>query len=98
MPRRPSQKLREPVQVYLDRSDRALLEALSRRTGLPRAELLRRGIRRLADAELADRAPGWSFDRLVGALGSDAAIPPDLAARHDDYLYGPPGHGPSRAD
>ncbi len=98
MPKRSAGKVREPVQVYLDRSDRALLEELSRRTGLPRAELLRRGLRRLADGELAERAPGWSFDRLVGALGSDAEIPADLAARHDDYLYGPSGDASSRAD
>ncbi len=37
---------------------------------------------------LTERAPGWSFDRLVGALGDDASLPSDLAARHDEYLYG----------
>lgn len=96
--RPPVRKVREPVQVYLDRSDRTLLEELSRRTGLPRTELLRRGIRRLAELELADQAPGSSFDRLVGALGGDDAIPTDLAARHDDYLYGPSGNASSSAD
>ena len=82
-------KGKEPVQVYLDGPDRELLEKLARRTGLPRAELLRRGLRRLAESELAERGPGWSLDRLVGALGMDPALPSDLAARHDDYLYGP---------
>src|ERR1043165_481451 len=94
----PPRKVREPVQVYLDQQDRAVLEELSRRTGLPRAELLRRGIRRLAEVELGDQAPGWSFNRLVGALGADEAIPTDLAARHDDYLYGPSSDAPPRAD
>ncbi len=81
-------KVREPVQVYLDPTDQGLLEELARRTGLSRAELLRRGLRRLGDAVLAERAPGWSFGRLVGALGDAPALPADLAARHDEYLYG----------
>lgn len=83
-----NRRVREPVQVYLATSDRELLEELAARTGLPRAELLRRGLRRLADELLAERAPGWSFERLVGALGDDPALPPDLAAQHDAYLYG----------
>ena len=99
MPKRSSaRKVREPVQVYLDRSDRALLEELSHQTGLPRAELLRRGLRRLADTELGVRAPGHSFDRLVGALGNAPELPTDLAARHDEYLYGDLGDAPPRAD
>ena len=86
--RKPTQ-VREPVQVYLDRPDRALLDALAQRSGLSCAELLRRGIRRLAESELGEQAPGCSLERLVGALGDDPALPADLAARHDDYLYGP---------
>lgn len=82
-------RVREPVQVYLDRSDRRLLDDLARRTGLSRAELLRRGIRSVADRLLTERAPGWSLDELIGALGPAADLPEDLAARHDDYLYGP---------
>src|SRR5213080_4562988 len=66
-------RVREPVQVYLDEVDRSLLEELAGRTGLPRAELLRRGLRRIADEVLTERAPGWSFDRVVGVLGDDHA-------------------------
>lgn len=61
---------------------------MARRTGLPRAEVLRRGLRIFAERAAGDRAPGWSLDRLIGALGGDPALPPDLAARHDHYLYG----------
>jgi len=88
-------RVREPVQVYLDEVDRSLLEELAGRTGLPRAELLRRGLRRMADEVLTERAPGWSLDRLVGVLGDDPALPSDLAARHDAYLYGGE-HAPER--
>jgi hypothetical protein len=84
-------RLREPVQVYLDRPDRDLLEELARRTGLSRAELLRRGLRQLADRLLDTQAPGWSLDALTGVLGDDPSLPTDLAARHDEYLYGAVG-------
>lgn len=91
-PRR-TDRVREPVQVYLDGSDRALLAELVRRTGLPKAEILRRGLRSVADHLLLDRAPGWSMDRLIGALGKDPALPRDLASRHEEYLYGTPRRG-----
>lgn len=88
--RNPVSRVREPVQVYLDPSDSALLLEVARRTGLPKAEILRRGLRSVADHLLAEGAPGWSMDRLVGALGDDPALPRDLASRHDEYLYGIP--------
>ena len=79
---------REPVQVYLESADRDLLEQVSRETGLSRAEVLRRGLRQLAASSLGGGSPGSSLDRLVGALGDDPSVPVDLAARHDEYLYG----------
>ncbi|MGH7645801.1 MAG: CopG family transcriptional regulator [Gemmatimonadales bacterium] len=82
-----SPRVREPVQVYLDPGDRALLEEAARRTGLARAEILRRGLRTIAQHLLAERAPGSGFEYLIGILGDDPSIPPDLAARHDEYLY-----------
>ncbi|HEX9730015.1 MAG TPA: ribbon-helix-helix domain-containing protein [Gemmatimonadales bacterium] len=90
-------RVREPVQVYLDRPDRDVLEALARKTGLSRAELLRRGLRQLADRLLETNAPGWSLDTLTGALGDDPDLPADLSVRHDEYLYGTAGHRRKRA-
>ncbi len=81
-------RVRAPVQVYLDPADRDLLEQVVRATGLSRAEILRRGLRRVADEALTERAPGWSLDRLVGPQGAAADLPKDLAERHDEYLYG----------
>ena len=81
-------RVREPVQVYLDRTDRDLLDQVARRSGVPKAEVLRRGLRVLAEQVMTEHAPGWSLGRLVGALGDDPALPRDLAARHDEYLYG----------
>lgn len=89
MPRSP-RRVREPVQVYLESADKELLDRLAERTSLSRAELLRRGLRRLA-AELHEHAvPGHSLATLVGALGKHPDIPTDLAARHEEYLYPPP--------
>jgi hypothetical protein len=88
MERRHPARVREPIQVYLDRTDRDLLEELAARTGLARAELLRRGLRRLAQTELAERKPGWSLDVLIGAMGDDPHLPTDLSTRHEEYLYG----------
>jgi hypothetical protein len=80
-------RVREPVQVYLDPADRTLLEEVAVRTGLSRAEILRRGLRRVAEALLVEHEPGTAFEHLVGALGDDSSLPSDLAARHDAYLY-----------
>ena len=94
-PSRPN-RVREPVQVYLDVSDGALLAEVTRRTGLSKAEILRRGLRSVAEHLLSERPPGWSMDRLIGALGDDPPLPRDLASRHDEYLYGTPGRGRRR--
>lgn len=84
-----SRPRREPVQVYLDRHDLDLLDELIQRSGLSKAELLRRGLRRMADLEFGEASPGRSLASLIGALdGSDLPLPFDLSVRHDDYLYG----------
>jgi hypothetical protein len=79
-------QIREPVQVYLDRRDRDLLEQLAESTGLPRTEILRRGLRALAAERLVTHPPGWSMENLIGALGEAPDVPEDLAERHDTYL------------
>ena|SRR6266496_3323066 len=83
---RSSRRVREPVQAYLDEVDRALLEQVAHRTGLSRAEILRRGLRAFAQQTLTERPPGWSFESLIGVLGDDPSIPTDLSERHDEYL------------
>ena len=87
-PKKSGRRVRAPVQVYLDPVDRELLEEVVRTTGLSRAEILRRGLRRVADDALTERAPGWSLERLVGVMSGAAGLPRDLAQRHDEYLYG----------
>jgi hypothetical protein len=80
-------RVREPVQAYLDRSDADLLEELSDRTSLSKAEVIRQAIRRMAqELDLATR-PGAGLGALIGALDAAGDTPADLAARHDEYLY-----------
>ena len=74
--------VREPLQVYLDRDDRALLDRLAQETGLSRAEILRRGLRSYAVERRPIRSPMLEF--LDSIAGPD--WPPDIGERHDDYL------------
>jgi hypothetical protein len=79
--RRPA--VREPIQVYLTRAERARLDQLARDLGVSRAEALRQGL----DA-LAERRGGSfydAFDPLVGGI-DDRTLPADLAERHDLHL------------
>ena len=86
MTKQPPKRVREQVVVYLDERDRALLEQLSKTTGLPKTELFRRGLRRLADDALTGVAPGYSLRQLVASAGNDD-FPSDVAERPDEYLY-----------
>ena len=85
MPRKPN-LIREPIQVYLDGRDRALLDSLARREKLPRSEILRMALRRLGASVVEGRSDGMAV--LTGSLAGTSA-PSDLAERHDEYLYAP---------
>ena len=83
--RQTPRSVREPVQVYLESPDRALLERAAVATGLSRAEVLRRGLHRFAAELLADESPALAFlESAASATPHD--VPPDVAARHDEYL------------
>ncbi len=78
-----SRRVREPIQVYLNRAERAVLDRLARELGVSRAEVLRRGLVGLTGGrESSDYDP---LDDLVGAFDERRA-PKDLAERHDEYL------------
>jgi hypothetical protein len=89
-------RVREQAVVYMSAQDRELLERLAEETGLPRTELFRRGLRRLAEQMLPERAPGSSIDFLID-LPEDPDAPSDLSVRHDHYLHGG-GHGREDGD
>jgi hypothetical protein len=87
MPKKEPKRVRQQVVVYLDERDRALLEKMTKKTGLPKTELFRRGLRRLAEDALSEKKPGFSLRHLVTTAGSDD-LPPDVAEHADRYLYG----------
>lgn len=72
---------RTPYQVYFDNRDRALLERLSSRLGLSKADVIREALRRWA-VELSGEG-----DALLDLIGSmdNPALPSDLSTRHDEY-------------
>lgn len=81
MPRRPP-RVREPIQVYLTPEDRRLLDELAAGLGVSRAEVLRRGVRRLAEAAGGAGSPMLALlDRL-----SAEEWPEGVAGRHDELL------------
>jgi hypothetical protein len=80
-------RVREPLQVYLDPDERALLDRLARGAGLSRAEILRRGLQSFAVAQggtspQGRRSPMLEFMEWMARYD----YPPDMSARHDDYL------------
>lgn len=91
-PKRPSSAkpaaLREPVQVYLAGDDRDLLNRVALAAGVSRAEVLRRGLRRIGAEVLAHDNAMSRFLSEVRELPTPPGTPDDLGARHDDYLAG----------
>ena len=83
--RHPPKAVRDPVQVYLEAPDRALLERSAVATGLSRAEVLRRGLHRFAAELLADESPALAFLESAGT-STPASAASDVATRHDEYL------------
>lgn len=89
-------RVREPVQAYLAVEDAELLTSLAARLSLSKAEVIRQGIRRLAqELELAAQ-PGAGLAALLGSLDASPDVPIDLAARHDEYLYAERMEAPGR--
>ncbi len=85
MAKKTTLSVREPMQVYLDGGDRSMLERVALTTGLPKAEVLRRGLRRFAADVLADESPALAF--LSDASSMPAVnVENDVALNHDQYL------------
>lgn len=86
MPRKPVRRVREPIQVYLDPDERALLDQVAAESGLSRAEVLRRGLRRYAVERSGGRSPMLELLDYMESRTDLKDLPADLSERHDDYL------------
>jgi hypothetical protein len=84
MTRKRPRAVREPIQVYLDADERAMLDRVAGETGLSRAEVLRRGLRSYAVEQGAGGSPMLEF--MEWMKQQDFDLPADLSERHDDYL------------
>jgi hypothetical protein len=78
--------VREPVQVYLDRPDKTLLDRVAKRAGLSRAEVLRRGLRSYGAEVLTEDNPILKLLHEFENADWPADVPTDLAVNHDKYL------------
>ena len=77
------------TQVYLTDKQKTTIEVLAKRRQTGEAELIRQLIDAGLEAQTQDVPPATALLELV-QLGKRLGIagPPDLSARHDDYLYG----------
>lgn len=86
MSERPKAKVREPVQVYLTTADRKLLREVAAVAGMSAAEVLRRGLRRMAGEVLAEQSPALRLLEEMNSAEWPDDLPSDAAKRHDDHL------------
>lgn len=78
-------RVRRPIQLDLTVNDRRLLEEVATAGGLSTAEVLRRGLRRMAGEILADRHPAMQMlEEMNAADWRDT--PRNTALEHDRYL------------
>lgn len=79
-------KVRAPVQVYLTLQDRQLLKEVAVAAGVSGAEVLRRGLRRMAGEVLSDRSPAMQMLEEMNSAHWPPGTPSDAALKHDQYL------------
>jgi hypothetical protein len=78
--------VREPVQVYLTTGDRKLLREVALAAGVSGAEVLRRGLRRMAGEVLSDRNPAMRLLEEMNGAEWAADTPSDAGLNHDHYI------------
>lgn len=86
MSERPKAQVREPVQVYLTSADRKLLREVATVAGMSAAEVLRRGLRRMAGEVLAEQSPALRLLEEMNSADWPDDLPADAARRHDEHL------------
>lgn len=85
-PPRPAGRVAEPVQVYLDRTQRMRLDRLAERLGTTKSDVLRRALEAL-EREVTDPADHPALS-VIG-MASSETVPPeayDVAREHDRYF------------
>lgn len=83
--KKPAQ-VRAPVQVYLAAGERKLLREVAAAAGVSGAEVLRRGLRRMAGELLADRNPAMRLLEEMNAADWPKDMPDDVGRDHDRHV------------
>lgn len=78
--------VREPVQVYLTAADRKLLREVAAAAGVSGAEVLRRGLRRVAGEVLGEQGAAMRLLQEMNAADWPSDMPSDVGANHDRHL------------
>lgn len=89
-------QVREPVQVYLAANERKLLREVAAAAGVSGAEVLRRGLRRMAGEILADRNPAMRLLEEMNTADWPDDMPDDVGRDHDRYVAEGPDPAPRR--
>ena len=76
------------TQIQLTETQTAALKALSARTGLSMAELIRRGVDHVVETGGVDREE--LIRRSLASVGKFYSGLSDLAENHDHYIHGTP--------
>jgi hypothetical protein len=97
MPRDTRKQVREPVQVYLARGDRKLLREVAAAAGVSGAEILRRGLRRMAGEVLGEQGPAIRLLQEMNSADWPEDMPVDAALTHDRHLADAVYPAPRRA-
>lgn len=81
-----SRRVAEPVQVYLDTSDRARLDRLTSHLAATKSEVLRQALEAL-ELRVTDPAEHPAL-RIIGLAGTSTRVSSDydIAREHDRYL------------
>ena len=79
-------RVSEPVQVYLERRDRDLLDRLATRLGASKSDILRRGLAAL-ERQITDPSQDPVL-RIIGVADASEGRDPgyDVAQEHDRFL------------
>src|ERR1051325_1635598 len=99
MPARKKTAVSEPIQVYLTPGDRTRLDRAAKALGVPRAEVLRLGLRRVSESVSGRASSMQAFLDEMNAGPWPADLPHDVGLRHDEELakiYRDRGRTPKR--
>lgn len=81
-PKKKPMMVREPIQIYLDRTERSQLDVLAKELEVSRGEVLRRGLEALRKS--TPKSFYEAFEPLIGSMNAPD-LPTDLSRNFKKY-------------